>query len=292
MENRRFRLLATVLALFLLCSAVDVLAAGTNRVDLLKKGAVRVTLQADATPVPSAELTLYKAADPQIQGNNLRFTFTEAFKAFGGAPEDIGDAAAIQRLAAYVKENGISGQSAKSDASGTIRINDLSLGIYLAVQTGSVEGFSDCTPFLIALPFEENGQWRYEIDATPKTDVVKLIDITVRKVWNDDGQHRPDNIAVQLYKGGAAIDSVTLGEENGWTHTWSNQPKSDDYTVREAVPKGYTAAYERNGYLYTITNTEKLIQTGQLIWPIPVLAGTGVLLFVLGWFIWRKKNNA
>ena len=81
MENRRFRLLATVLALFLLCSAVDVLAAGTNRVDFLKKGAVRVTLQADATPVPSAELTLYKAADPQIQGNNLRFTFTEQARA-------------------------------------------------------------------------------------------------------------------------------------------------------------------------------------------------------------------
>lgn len=292
MKNRLYRLLPAMLVLFLLCSAVDVLAAEKDMVDWSKKGAVSVTLQADATPVCAAELTLYKAADAQIRGNSLCFTYTQAFKDFGGAPEDVRDITAIQRLAAYVKEKGIPGQSAKSDANGTIRINELPLGLYLVVQTGSVEGFSDCTPFLIALPFEENGEWCYEIDATPKTDMVQLIEITVKKVWNDDGKHRPDSVTVQLYKGDTAIDSVTLREQNGWTHTWKNQPKSDDYTVKETVPKGYTAVYQHNGYTYTITNTEGLIDTGQLIWPIPVLAGAGIILFALGWFVWRKKRDA
>ena len=68
------------------------------------------------------------------------------------------------------------------------------------------------------------------------------------------------------------------------------------YSVKEInIPKGYTATYQQNGFTFTVTNTSTLIQTGQLKWPIPVLAGAGLLLFAGGWILYSKgkrKYNA
>ena len=41
-----------------------------------------------------------------------------------------------------------------------------------------------------------------------------------------------------------------------------------------------------------MTNTSTLIQTGQLIWPIPVLAIGGMLLLWLGIALLQKKRRA
>lgn len=49
----------------------------------------------------------------------------------------------------------------------------------------------------------------------------------------------------------------------------------------------------------TITNTkpgtpvgdDKLIQTGQLVWPVPVLAAGGVLVAALGWMLVRIGDD-
>lgn len=43
------------------------------------------------------------------------------------------------------------------------------------------------------------------------------------------------------------------------------------------------------------SNPPKLPQTGQLNWPIPILAGAGILLFLVGWdlvFLRRKDHHA
>lgn len=66
------------------------------------------------------------------------------------------------------------------------------------------------------------------------------------------------------------------------------------------MPEGYTVSYNTDSTEIIITNTSTsetppnppLIQTGQLNWPIPVLAGLGILLFAMGWvmiFMKRKK---
>lgn len=44
----------------------------------------------------------------------------------------------------------------------------------------------------------------------------------------------------------------------------------------------------------TTPETPSLIQTGQLNWPIPLLAGSGVVIFAIGWmltFMKRKEKN-
>jgi hypothetical protein len=70
-------------------------------------------------------------------------------------------------------------------------------------------------------------------------------------------------------------------------------PESDAYSIVEVdVPKGFTATYSQNGYVFTVTNTGSLAQTGQLIWPIPVLAMVGLCLIAIGIIVLRKPRNA
>ncbi len=291
------KFLSAIFIIFVLfCLSTPVLAAGESVIDWTKTGSVSVTLKDGDAAVSGAEITLYKVADAGNRNSNLHFTFTDAFADFGGTPEKLQDAAAIWRLADYTAEQNVNGQTLRTDGNGFLCFENLSLGLYLAVQSGSVQGYSDCSPFLVSLPTESDNEWMYDIDATPKTDVVRLIDITVQKAWNDNGKDRPESVTVQLLRNDTVIDTVSLNEQNGWCYTWADQPKSDMYSVKEInIPKGYTATYQQNGFTFTVTNTSTLIQTGQLKWPIPVLAGAGLLLFAGGWILYSKgkrKYNA
>ncbi len=96
-----------------------------------------------------------------------------------------------------------------------------------------------------------------------------VTEVTVKKVWEDaDNQDglRPGSIQAVLKQNGMEMSgeeyTVTLNEENNWTHTWSGLAIKDDndsdytYTVEEvAVPEGYTAAYDTVGNITTITNS-------------------------------------
>ena len=83
-----------------------------------------------------------------------------------------------------------------------------------------------------------------------------------------------------------------LYAQNNWQVTYTDMPESDAYSVKEVdVPKGFTATYKQNGYIFTVTNTSTLIQTGQLIWPIPVLAVGGMLFIAVGIMLLQKKRK-
>ena len=291
-----WRVLWIPFLLLLWCIGTVLPVSASSVVNWEKTGSVSMTLKDGDAAVSGAEITLYKVADAGNLNGNLHFSFTDAFADFGGAPEKLQNAAAIQRLADYAAKQNVNGKTLRTDKKGTVCFENLSLGLYLAVQSDSVQGYADCSPFLVSIPTESDSEWIYDIDATPKTDIIRLVDITVKKVWNDDGKNRPDSVTVQLRNGDTVVDTVTLEEQNGWSHTWTGQPKSDAWSVKEInVPKGYTVSYQKNGFVYTVTNISTLIQTGQLKWPIPLLAGVGLLLFVGGWILYfkgKRKDHA
>ena len=41
----------------------------------------------------------------------------------------------------------------------------------------------------------------------------------------------------------------------------------------------------------TPTPTAPIPETGQLWWPVPILAGAGMILFVIGWILHRKWSQ-
>lgn len=288
MKSKYFYLKALILlmpAIMLVFISSFSAVAADGLPDLSKKGSISVTLKADEKAVSGAEITLYQAAEVYAEDGNLSFKATADFSDF-----DISSASA-ESLADCAKNKNLTGLSAETDSNGGVKFENLPLGMYLAVQTGSAKGFSDCTPFIVTVPTEQEGKWVYDNDASPKTDITRLVDITVKKVWNDNREDRPKSISVQLFKGESALETVTLREENGWSYKWTDMEKSDDYSVKEAVPDGYTATYSAKDFDFTITNTAPLIQTGQLNWPVPVLTAAGILLFAVGFILYHKRKN-
>jgi hypothetical protein len=119
------------------------------------------------------------------------------------------------------------------------------------------------------------------------------VDITVKKVWNTDKTAAvPGSVTVQLLRHGEVVETATLNEANNWQITYSDLPESDGYSVKEInVPKGYTPTYAQKGHEFTVTNTASLAQTGQLIWPIPVLAAAGIFFLLMGFALLCKPEK-
>lgn len=122
------------------------------------------------------------------------------------------------------------------------------------------------------------------------------LDITVVKKWSNLGlSEKPAAVTVTLYNGKDVYESVVLNEKNDWTYHWEDLDAKGNWQIVETnIPKGFTPSYSvSNDGTVTITNTRKLIQTGQINWPIAVLGGVGFTLIILGgvMLIVRRKRS-
>ena len=282
-----------LLSIALLLVITSVTTAFAADFDPLQPGSITVTLteQYEKTPIVGAQLQVYYIATVGINTNgNLNYIFTPEFAQLGF---EIDDPELASKLEAYLSENTVTATTVLTDEAGTAVLTDLPLGLYFIRQTNPAEGFAPCAPFLVTVPVVTDDGYVYDVNATPKTEVAKLTDITIKKVWNTDASSQAtDSVTVQLLRDGKVVETAILNKDNNWQVTYTDMPESDAYTIEEVdVPKGFTATYKQRGYVFTVTNTSTLIQTGQLIWPIPVLALAGVLLIGAGSGLLRKKRN-
>lgn len=256
-------------------------------------GSISVTLtdKKQSEAIVGAELSLYYVATVIMDENgNLIYDYTNDFKQLDCA---IDDAELATKLDLFVSQHSIPSVKTTTNINGTAMCAELPLGLYFIKQTGAVEGFAPCTPFLVTVPNEKDGKYLYEVNASPKTEVAKLVSITIKKVWNTDkSTEAADSVTVQLLKNGNVVKTAILNAQNNWQITCADMPESDTYSIKEVnIPKGFTATYKQEDYVFTVTNTSTLIQTGQLIWPIPVLAISGMLLIAVGIILLQKKRK-
>ena len=270
-----------------------VITVSAEEFDPGKTGSVSVTLteQYEKTPIVGAELSAYYIATVGINTDgNLNYIFTEEFAELDIAIDDPDLAA---KLDTYLSENEVPANRLRTDENGTASCEELPLGLYFIRQTNMAEGFAPCTPFLVTVPVKNDDGYVYAVNASPKTEVAKLTSITIQKVWNTDASTQAaEHVTVQLLRNGNVVKTATLNAQNNWQVTYTGMPESDAYSIKEVdVPKGFTATYQQKGYVFTVTNTSTLIQTGQLIWPIPVLAVSGMLLIAVGITLLKKKRK-
>ncbi|MBR4576659.1 MAG: Cna B-type domain-containing protein [Clostridia bacterium] len=85
-----------------------------------------------------------------------------------------------------------------------------------------------------------------------------LIDIPVNKIWDDDNNrdgNRPAGVTVRLYAGGEEIDRVTLSEDNGWAHTFTELPKYlQNKTIRYSISEDPVDMYVSEIHGFTVVN--------------------------------------
>ena len=215
MKQRKW--IAVLLAVLALALPVRVQAHDVP--DLSRKGSVTVTVRMGDTPISGGSLTLYRVGDIAEDDGNYSFALTEAFLASGASLDDLSAPDLAETLAGYAGNT--SGVTKTIAADGSAAFTELELGLYLAVQTDAAPGYSRLAPFLVSVPYMEDGTYQYEIDATVKGELER-------------------------------------------TPTPTEPEKPSD---------------------------PSLPATGQLNWPIPVLATLGVLLFATGWWLIARKKK-
>lgn len=101
----------------------------------------------------------------------------------------------------------------------------------------------------------DGNNWTITNTLTPKP-----VEITVSKAWiHNGGKEFPSSISVTLYKNGEAYETVTLSDDNSWSHTWKNLTDASVWSVDETnVPAGYTKQIRVDGYAFVITNTRTI----------------------------------
>ena len=136
-------------------------------------------------------------------------------------------------------------------------------------------------------------------DPKPSDETVSR---TVQKRWSDTGYEnkRPASVTAELLKNGEVYDTVRLDADGGWQYTWEELPRYDaegkkiSWTLREVSVKGYTSSVTQTGDIFVLINTydkTKLPQTGQLWWPVPLLAAAGLGLICVGLSMRKREEN-
>lgn len=269
MKSIRKRLAAVLAALTLLvwCAAP---AFALEVVDLSRTGSIKVSLYDSETSeaVGGGTLTLYRVAKVQKDNANLSFVYTNGFEDCGVELGDLSEGELAGRLAEKIAATAESTTVEISDF-GTAEFGDLEVGLYLVVQATAAENYNVINPFLVSVPIQENGSYVYDVDALPKvgTAAKKTPEPpdTPDKPDTPDTPDKPEeeNPNTPVAPGPDNPDGWVLGANGEKIYLNPEAPSPDN-------PNGY------------VMGAHGLPQTGQLNWPIPVLAVTGVVLVAAG----------
>ncbi len=197
---------------------------------------------------------------------------------------------------------------------GTAVFSNLVPGMYLVLADALTKDGTDYyqAPVLTFLPYTDaDGSAVYDQEAEVKPDNTEgSTTHKVIKIWSGDSESsRPASIVVELLKNGKSTgQKVTLNKDNNWQYTWKNLEKGT-YSVKEvSVPDGYKVSVTDNNGVSTVRNTKpttpsnppggntppgggsKIPQTGQLWWPVMILASLGLVCILIGLVV-RRRNE-
>lgn len=303
------RVAAILMTIIMLVSIMAPTAYAYEKIDMGKPVTLAVQFT-EGPKVPGMEFRAYRVATVD---ENVNFTLTDAVAAYGVAmPNDqAGYRALAETLSGYFARDGVTPTAiAVTDETGKADFGELEKGLYLILADRYKSPADNMTyissPSLIALPNSTDGNtWIYDVTIAPKYTSIppipetpgETIDINVIKVWTGEANKdkRPTEVVAELVCDGQVMDSVVLNSSNNWRHTWKELDATKTYNVTEkAVPQGYTVTIVRDGNTFTMNNysgdvppptppsTPKLPQTGQLWWPVPILAGAGLAFIIAG----------
>lgn len=282
-----------VTVLILIINISHPLASENHTIDFSKKGEINLTLleSTESIPITGASITIYQIALASENNHQLKFDYVNALSACNVSLNNLSVPTLAESITGCLTNTEVTKFEKVTDTNGKVTFNNLDLGLYLVSQTSSISGYSTFANFLVQLPQDIDNQWHYSIDAIPKTEIIKVIDLSVKKVWNNNNYAISDFVTINLLKGKTVVDTIKLSIENNWTYTWKNLPKSDEYSVEEInIPNGYQATYRSEGNTFIVTNTNTLVQTGNNLILIEILAFTGIIFIVFG-IIYEKRLN-
>lgn len=321
--HRSFRFRIIVL-LVMLVAVFPTQVSARSMIDLDKDGSIVIdyNYMSDSNiDIPGADFRLYKVGDVD------EYSQFEAAGTYKKYPIDYSTMKSVSdwNKLAYTLEGYIDADKIKPDAKaktgadGTVKVNGIKPGLYLVLGGNTLYKNYIYTPVptLVMLPQleidsagKETNTWIYDVTMSPKVERKAKKDkvtIKVSKAWkNTDSVKHPDSVSINLYRDGRLFDTKEACQSNNWQCEWkdldiieevsTNQFRTHRWSVSETSVKDYNVNVAKNRDNYVVTNTfagtvsddEKLPQTGMLWWPVPVLLCAGLILLIAGRLRERK----
>lgn len=215
--------------------------------------------------IKGGSLVVYQVAKKDSAG---KFQYTSQFssvtKSISSLSQDqIMTADFANTLASYVTANQgkLSGVSAQISDSGEASVNVEGDAVYLVTQDTAASGYEKMNPFCVVLPYTVDGKSMSNIIAQPKmkkkTTSLPKHPTTPTTPSSNKTPTAPSTS--KKVKSNPQLPSVPTIKENKKTPSATNR-------VVKSLPQ-----------------SPRLPQTGQLNWPIPLLALLGLTFFTWGW---------
>lgn len=306
MKTRMTRLMTLAMCLMLCALAWPSAAYAFDPVNLSQPASLTIYANDEEVPLAGVGFELYRVAS---MTEAAQFELLPPFSAYAGDVNKMENAA---DWILFAEEMKLLAEGVEPDAAATSRddglaeFSELAPGLYLVsgVPVEILPWAYTFTPFMVSIPNRDaEDVWVYDVFSDVKLEKLPArTDIEVVKLWDDQGHSgdRPNSIYVDLYCDGEQIAAAQLHDGNSWSHVFEDLPAAHEYTVKEReVPFWYEVSYEvingvlvlRNTHRSDVTPIPDIPSTGQLWWPVPLLAGAGVLLCIIGWFINRKWSQ-
>ena len=170
MKVKRNVLVGMVAALLLAFTAAPAFA---DVPDATRTGSLSVAMTYEKEPVAGGSVALYRVGAVAEDDGSYRFVLTGDFASSCVALDDVQSPETAEALASYAEEQGLSGVEQQVDAAGQVRFDGLEIGLYLVVQQESAPGYYPADPFLVSIPFNREGAYIYDVDASPKLELEK-----------------------------------------------------------------------------------------------------------------------
>ena len=298
MDGKRFCFSGKRILCLLLCCLLlpGMTSHAAGEPDLGIPCAIEVHLKTDDGMACSArEIHLLPVAEAKLSGEQVTYLPVGVFEDSGISLEELEKESTAQILSEFAKTHPSEDMVRTSDEGGLAEFPNLKAGLYLITIADDGSGLV-FEPFLANVPRKDGTDYSYRLHAFPKmagsASDQSYVTLTVKKRWNDHGKNRPKSITAELLRDGSVVDEYLLSDENDWTHTWDGLEHYYVWSAKEKeVPKGYVVSYEREGNVFYVINTAILLQTGQLQWPIPVMAGAGIFLLLFGMILKKRAGT-
>jgi hypothetical protein len=301
------RIACAVFSLLLCCGCALPAAYAAAPPDLKREDcSFTIVMQYGGAAIPGAGIGLYRVADTRIEGGRLAYDATPDFAAAGA---DLGDLSPEKNLAAaallrdFAAQNGVAGISNTTGADGKAAFAPLTAGLYLVAQTGAAGGYYNINPFLLSVPMADASGtgWAYDIESQPKTEIVRP---TPNDPGGSDPSPDPDPTPDPDPEPTPEPEPEPEPEPTPEPEPGPTPPVEDGHDLVPG-PDGRYIEMDENGVPLGEWRwdepTEQWIfdeypplaempQTGQLRWPIPVMAVAGMVLFAIGWAIKRGQE--
>ncbi|MBQ9168354.1 MAG: hypothetical protein IJX67_08120 [Oscillospiraceae bacterium] len=165
------RKLLLLLTALIVVFSVTAVAYAHDVSDPARQGSITVVMHYGDTIVGGGTLMLYQVGVVHEKDGNNSFVPTAEFTDWGKEFGNVQSPELAQNLKEYAMFRHLIGEQKEINQEGTVFFDGLEQGLYLLVQYKAAAGYSQVSPFLVTVPTLENGEYQYNVNASPKVEL-------------------------------------------------------------------------------------------------------------------------